>query len=411
MKKIELLSPAGNFEKLEMALAYGADAVYFGGMNYSMRSAADNFTKDEMKAAVDLAHSLGKKAFVTINIMPRNADLPGIIEEMEFVNNINADAIIISDAGLVRLAARHAPDTAVHISTQANILNSETARLYSDLGAKRLILARELSLEEIKDIRTQVPKETEIEVFVHGSMCVSYSGRCLISNYLTGRDSNRGECAQPCRWKYSLVEEKRPGEYFPVFEDENGSYFFNSKDLCLIEHIPELIDSGIDSFKIEGRMKTVFYTAMTARSYRKAIDAYYINPGAYKLDNSWLEDLKKTSHRDYTDGFIFGNKPDNMQIYDKNSYIRTHSFVGKVMSYNKGTGLAKIMQRNPLFDGDEIEIIQPGGDDFSQIATGMTGGDKEKILSTPHAQMIYYIKTKFVVEPGALLIKKNAEVD
>lgn len=409
MKKTELLSPAGNYEKLEMALAYGADAVYLGGKNFSMRSAADNFSPEEMRKAVDLAHTLGKQAFITVNIIARNKDIEEIIEEMRFINKINADAMIISDIGLINLAKKHAPGTRIHVSTQANILNKETARFFADLGVDRLILARELSLKEIKEIRSALPGNVEIEVFVHGSMCISYSGRCLLSNYMANRDGNRGECAQPCRWNYSLVEEKRPGEYYPIHEDERGSYVFNSKDLCMIEHIPELIGAGIDSFKIEGRMKSVFYAAMTTRSYRKAIDAYYSDNGGQVYNTQWLADLSKTSHRNYTTAFFFDDRPENAQIYNTNTYIRTHSFVGKVLQYDAETGLARIMQRNPLFDGEEVEVIQPKLEDFTQKVKNMTGTGGGQVLSTPHAQMIYYMKMKMPVEINAILMKKKSE--
>jgi len=409
MKKTELLAPAGNYEKLEIALAYGADAVYMGGKNFSMRSAADNFTREEMKKAVELIHSQKKKAFITINIIARNRDIDEIIEEMKFVSSINADAMIISDVGLIALAKKHAPNIKIHVSTQANILNEETALFFAELGVDRLILARELSLNEIMGIRTALPSKVEIEVFVHGSMCISYSGRCLLSNYMTNRDANRGECAQPCRWNYSLMEEKRPGEFYPIYEDERGSYIFNSRDLCMIEHIPELIEAGIDSFKIEGRMKSVFYAAMTTRSYRKAIDNYYLKNEGQEYNSSWLDDLSKTSHRQYTTAFFFDESPKDTQIYDSNSYIRSHSFVGKVLEYNKGTGIAKIMQRNPLFEGEEIEVVQPNEDDFIQKVENMINISGEHIVSTPHAQMLYYMKMKNTVEPGTLFMKKKME--
>ncbi len=409
MKKAELLSPAGNYEKLEIALAYGADAVYLGGKNFSMRSAADNFSREDMKKAVELVHSMGKQVFVAVNIIARNKDIEEIKEEIRFINKIKADALIISDVGLINLAKTHAPDTRIHVSTQANILNRETAVFFAELGVDRLILARELSLEEIKEIRAALPGNVEIEVFIHGSMCISYSGRCLLSNYMANRDGNRGECAQPCRWNYSLVEEKRPGEYYPIYEDDKGSYVFNSRDLCMIEHIPELIEAGINSFKIEGRMKSVFYAAMTTRSYRKAIDSYYSEGRGMGYNPQWLEDLSKTSHRKYTTAFFFEEKPDNAQIYETNTYIRTHSFVGKILDYDGGTGLARIMQRNPLFDGDEVEVIQPKLEDFTQKIENMTGLDGGQVLSTPHAQMIYYMKMKLPVEIGAILMKKKSE--
>lgn len=408
-KRIELLSPAGNMEKFETALAYGADAVYIGGKNFSMRAAAENFKRDEMKKAVDMAHLAGRKVFVTLNILPRDEDMGEILDEFAFINEIKADAVIISDPGLISHAKKIAPSTAVHISTQANVLNSETAKLFAGIGADRIILARELGLKEIRRMRQELPRNVEIEVFVHGAMCISYSGRCLLSNYMTSRDANRGECAQSCRWKYFVSEEKRPGEYFPVVEDDRGTFIFNSKDLCLIEHIPQLIEAGVDSLKIEGRMKGVFYTALTTRSYRRAIDSYFENPEGYDLDRTLLEDLQKISHRKYTTGF-FKDGEKSGQIYESSSYIRTHSFVGKVLGYDVGTGLAKIMQRNPLFEKEEIEFVQPHMDDFRQKAVGMVDTEGEKIVSTPHAQMVYYMMTEKPVEAGAIMVKKKSEV-
>lgn len=409
MKKVELLAPAGNYEKMEMAFAYGADAVYLGGKTLSMRSKADNFTRDEIEKAVSYAHSIGKKIFVALNIIARNKDLDEIRGQLEFLGETGPDALIISDPGIMDMAKRYAPGIPVHVSTQANILNSKTAELFVKLGAKRLILARELSLKEIAEIKKAVPADVEIETFIHGSMCISYSGRCLLSNYMANRDGNRGECAQPCRWKYHLMEEKRPGEYFPVYEDERGSYIFNSKDLCMIRHIPEMIEAGIDSFKIEGRMKSVFYTSMTTRSYRKAIDAFYKDPVGYKFDESWLKDLGKTSHREFTTGFFLTEGPADAQIYETNMYIRTHSFVGKVMDYDNDTRTARIMQRNPLFSGDEIEIINTDGEDWFQEARDMRDEKGKEVLSTPHAQMIYYMKMEKPVGVGSILISKKQE--
>ena len=411
MKKIELLAPAGNYEKMEMAFAYGADAVYLGGEAFSMRSNADNFSRDDIAKAIDYAHSIGKKVFVALNIIARNQDLAPIIEELGFLKEAGPDALIVSDPGIMRLAGRYAPGIDIHVSTQANILNIETAKLFAELGAKRLILARELSLSEIMELRKSLTPDIELEVFVHGSMCVSYSGRCLISSYMANRDSNRGDCAQPCRWNYHLMEEKRPGEFFPVYEDERGTYFFNSKDLNMIRHIPELIRAGVDSIKIEGRMKSVFYAAMTARSYRRAIDEFYRNPDDYIFNEKWAEDLEKTSHREYTTGFFFDDKPKETQVYETNSYIRTHSFVGKVLMYDESTGTAMIMQRNPLFKGEEIEIINTDGNDYFQIAEGMIDENGDEVVSTPHAQMIYYMKMKEYSGVNSILVKKKTEVD
>lgn len=375
-----------------------------------MRSKADNFSREEIKKAVSYAHSIGKKVFAAVNIIVRNSDIVEISEELEFLGGTGVDALIISDPGIMKIAQKLAPGVDIHISTQANILNIETAKLFVSLGAKRLILARELSLIEVAEIKKAMPKDIEIEVFVHGSMCVSYSGRCLLSNYMANRDGNRGECAQPCRWNYHLMEEKRPGEYFPVYEDDRGSYFFNSKDLCMIRHIPELIKAGVDSIKIEGRMKSAFYAAMTARSYRRALDEYYSNPLNANFDEKWAIDLEKTSHRMFTTGFFFDNRPTESQVYETNMYIRTHSFIGKVLDYDRGTGLAKIMQRNPLFKNEEIEIINTIDEDYSQLAENMIDEKGGEVFSTPHAQMIYYMKMEKPTGINSILVKKKPEV-
>ncbi|MFO7637076.1 MAG: U32 family peptidase [Clostridia bacterium] len=408
MKKTELLAPAGDMEKLRYAYAYGADAAYCGLKDLSLRKSAGNFTKDEMAEAVALARSLDRKLFVTLNIIARNRDIDGISDASRFLGNIGVDGIIVADPGLIGLVQREAPGVDIHISTQANTLNSHTAALYASLGAKRIILARELSLEEIKQIRRDIPAETELEAFVHGAMCVSYSGRCLISNYMAGRDANRGECTQPCRWKYALVEEQRPGEYFPVHEDERGTYFFNSRDLCMIRHIPEMMESGLSSFKIEGRMKSLLYTASVTMGYRQAMDAYCLDPGGYVFREEWMDLVSKASHREYTTAFYFDNKP-NAQIYHSGSYIREQSFAGRILEYDEETKTATILQKSPISNGDTLEVINPDGRVFTQVAGNMTDKDFNPINGTPHPHMVYHMKMENKVGDKSIIMKKEGE--
>ena len=332
MKKIELLSPAGNLEKLKTAIIYGADAVYIGGEAFSLRAAADNFDADTMTEGLKFAHDRGRKVYVAVNIFPHNADLKSLPAYIKNLYELGVDAVLVSDPGVFSIVREAAPDLEIHISTQANNVNYKSAEFWHKLGAKRIVLARELSLREIKEIRDNVPDDLELEAFVHGSMCISYSGRCLLSNYMTYRDSNRGLCAHPCRYKYSLVEEKRPNQYFPVFEDEHGTYILNSHDLCMIEHIPEVVESGITSLKIEGRMKSAYYTAVVTKAYREAIDSYLNDKENYRVNPKWLEEVSKASHRDFSTGFYFG-KPEK-QIYSNSSYIRTYDIVGIVKDYD-----------------------------------------------------------------------------
>jgi len=386
LRKIELLAPAGNFEKLKMALMYGADAVYMGGKAFGLRAFSDNFDNDELKEAVAFTHSLKKKAYVTINIFPHNEDLKDLPDYLIYLRDIGVDAVIIADLGVFRIARQVVPELPLHISTQANNTNWSSVLCWQDLGVSRVVLARELSLEDIKIIREKV--DIELEAFVHGAMCMSYSGRCLLSNYLTGRDSNRGECAQPCRWKYHLVEEKRPGQYFPILEDERGTYFLNSKDLCLLEHLPDLIGSGLDSFKIEGRMKSVHYVATVVKVYREAIDAYLSDPSAFSFKHEWKEELEKISHRAYTTGFYFNKTTSDDQIYASSSYTQTHDFIGLVKSYDEKTGLAIIEQRNNMKVGDIIEIAQPGKPNFTQRIEEMFDEMGNTINVAPHPQQI-----------------------
>lgn len=401
MKKPELLAPAGNLEKLKMALIYGADAVYMGGKAFGLRAFSDNFTADEMTEGVEFAHSLGKKAYITVNIFPHNEDLAALPDYIRSVAGMGADAIIVSDLGVFRIARQVAPSLAVHISTQANSTNWSTVQFWEELGAARVVLAREISFSDIALIRKKVA--IELEAFVHGAMCMSYSGRCLISNYLTGRDANRGECAQPCRWKYHVMEESRPGVYYPVAEDERGTYFFNSKDLCLIGHMPALIKSGLNSLKIEGRMKSVHYVATVVKVYREAIDSYLSAPAAFTVEQKWLDELQKVSHREYTSGFYFNKTTEQDQIYTSSSYIQSHDFIGLVKEYNSQTGLAVIEQRNNMKVGEEIEIMQPGAENSVQKITAMFDATGNAIEVAPHPQQIVAMPMAKPVLPYAML--------
>lgn len=401
MRKPELLAPAGNLEKLKMALIYGADAVYMSGKAFGLRAFSDNFEHEELKQGIDFAHSLGKKTYITINIFPHNNDLADLPDYIRAVAAMGADGIIVSDLGVFRIARRVAPALPIHISTQANSTNWSTVECWQELGASRVVLARELSLDDIRLIRQKV--DLELESFVHGAMCMSYSGRCLISNYLTGRDANRGECAQPCRWKYHLMEESRPGVYLPVLEDERGTYIFNSKDLCLLNHLPELIDSGLNSFKIEGRMKSVHYVATVVKVYREAIDSYVSSPAEFHVKQNWLDELQKISHREYTTGFYFNKTTEQDQIYTSSSYIQSHDFVGLVKDYNPATGMAVIEQRNNMKVGEQIEIMQPGKEIFIQSISAMFDADGTPIEVAPHPQQLVTIPVSQPVVPYAML--------
>ena len=403
MNKPEILAPAGNLEKLKTAIDFGADAVYLGGNKLNLRAFADNFTDEELSEGVNYAHSRGKKIYVTINVFPHNEDLVGLEEYLKNLSALNVDAILVSDPGILMTAKEVVPEMELHLSTQANNVNWKSAQFWYKQGVKRIVLARELSLEEIKCIREKLPEDCEIEAFVHGSMCISYSGRCLLSNYMTGRDSNRGACAQPCRYKYYLMEEKRPGQYFPVVEDEKGTYIMNSKDLCMIEHIPELVQCGINSLKIEGRMKSAYYVASVVKAYRQALDSYFDNPEEYKFNEKWLTDLSKASHRQYHTGFYFGEK--NKQIYETSSYIRDYDIVGIVKSFDNG--VATIEQRNKIFEGDEVEVLRPQGDNFTVRLTNLKNKDHESIPSTPVAQMIYKADSEKTLLKNDLLIKSR----
>ena len=401
MKKTELLAPAGNMEKLKMALLYGADAVYLGGKAFGLRAFGGNFTNEELQEAVDFAHKLGKKIYVTVNIFPHNSDIAKLPAYLTFLNEIKVDAILVADLGVFTLAKEYAPDVELHISTQANNTNWAAVNAWAELGASRVVLAREMSLEEIKEIREKC--SVELEMFVHGAMCISYSGRCLMSNYLTGRDANRGSCAQPCRWNYALVEEKRPGQYFPVLEDERGTYIFNSKDMCLLPYLPDVIASGVDSLKIEGRMKSVHYAASVVKAYREAIDNYFAAPEQFEVKKEWVEELDKVSHRAYTTGFYYGRPTEKDQIYGTSSYTQTSDFVGLVLDYDEKTGFATVEQRNNMKVGQEIEIFQPHLAGYRQILQEMYNDEGEAIQVAPHPQQIVKIRMDKPVEPYGIL--------
>lgn len=403
MNKPEILAPAGNLEKLKTAILFGADAVYLGGSKLNLRAFADNFTDEELVEGIEFAHNRGKRVYVTVNVFPHNEDLEGLESYLKDLENMKVDAIIVSDPGIIMTALEVAPKLEIHLSTQANNVNWKSALFWYKQGVKRIVLARELSLEEIKHIRKKLPKGCELEAFVHGSMCMSYSGRCLLSNYMTGRDANRGECAQPCRYKYYLMEEKREGQYFPVIEDERGTYILNSKDLCMIKHIPELVEAGINSFKVEGRMKSSYYVASVVKSYRHALDAYIKDPKNYKFNEDWMNNLLKTSHRNYYTGFYLGDK--DSQIYENSSYIRNYDIVGIVRDYDIETKKATIEQRNKLFDGDLVEVLSPIGDSFQVKLEDIYNEEGEKIESTPVAQMIYKAKINIEVKKNDMLIK------
>ncbi|NFJ25736.1 U32 family peptidase [Clostridium botulinum] len=402
MKKPELLAPAGNLEKLKTAINFGADAVYLGGSRLNLRAFADNFTDDELQEGIKYAHDRGRKVHVTINVFPRNEDFNGLEEYLKKLYEFNVDAIIVSDPGIIMTAKETVPNLEIHLSTQANTVNFKTINFWYKQGVKRTVLARELTLEEIKTIREKIEKDCELEAFVHGSMCMSYSGRCLLSNYMTGRDSNRGACAQPCRYKYYLMEEKREGEYFPILEDDKGTYIMNSKDMCMIEHIPELVQSGIDSFKIEGRMKSSFYVATVVKAYREAIDAYFEDPENYTFKERWMDYLKKASHRAYFTGFYF-NDP-NKQLHESSSYIRTCDIVGIVKEFSEETMEAIVEQRNKLLDGDELEVLRPEGPIFKINITNMRDKNDKKIDSAPSAQMVFKVNTDKSLKENDILI-------
>ena len=406
MKKPEILSPAGDMEKLRYAVAYGADAVYLAGSQFGMRTGAGNFTYEEMAEAVKHCHENGVKVMVTVNTMPRNNEFAVIDEHIKKIAECGADGVIVADIGVLEVVKRVAPQLRITISTQANVTNYGAATAYYNMGANRVVLARELTLDEVIHIRENTPPELEIETFIHGSMCMSISGRCLLSNYMTGRDSNRGNCAQPCRWKYHLVEEKRPGQYMPIIEDDKGSYIFNSKDMCMIEHIPALVKAGINSFKIEGRAKSAYYTAAITKAYRKAIDLYFEDPENYELPDSIRDEIFKVSHRQYFNGFYFGDT--NSQDYNENIYIRDWDIVAVVDGKDEN-GLTLLTQKNKFFANDTLEVLRPDGECVQFVPEILRNERDEDIESAPHAEM--KLKMKLPCDAPALSIIRKEKTN
>ena len=391
MRNTELLIPAGSLDVLKTAVVYGADAVYIGGEAFGLRAKAHNFSLEDMKEGVEFAHSRGVKVYVTANILAHNDDLEGVEQYFEELKSVKPDALIISDPGVFAIAKRVLPEMELHVSTQANNTNYGTYLFWYQQGAKRVVSARELSLKEIREIRARIPEDMEIESFMHGAMCISYSGRCLLSNFFTGRDANQGACTHPCRWKYSIVEETRPGEYMPVYENERGTYIFNSKDLCMIEHIPELIDAGIDSFKIEGRMQTALYVATVARTYRKAIDDFKKDPELYRQNMEWYkEEIGKCTYREFTTGFYFGKPGADAQIYDNNTYVKNFTYLGTVENVDE-RGFAKIEQKNKFSVGEMIEIMKSDGRNLQVEVKGIYDAQGQAQESAPHPKQELYI--------------------
>lgn len=408
MNKPELLAPGGSLEKLKTAIMYGADAVYIGGEAFSLRVAAENFSYEDMLEGIKFAHDRGKKVYLTANIIPHNKDIAEFEAFVKKIRPMNFDAVLVSDLGMFDILHTAAPEIPIHISTQANNVNWRSAAMWHKLGAKRVVLAREMSFEEISEIRKKIPAELELEAFVHGAMCISYSGRCLLSNYLTNRDANQGACSHPCRWNYSLVEEKRPGEYMDVFENERGTFIFNSKDLCTIRHIPELVKSGISSLKIEGRVKTPYYVATVIGAYRREIDRYFADPENYTFNESEFDELCKVSHRPYTTGFYF-NKPDeNGQVYTSSSYIRDYDLIAVVEAYDETTGIARISQRNKFTVGEEIEVMRPMLPFFTMSVDEIRNADGISVQSAPHAAETLFIKLPSPACPGSMIRRKKA---
>ena len=408
IKKPELLAPAGDMERLMAAVKYGADAVYLGGTMFGMRAAPANFRPDELPLAVKYCHDRGVKVYLTCNVLPRNDELPELPEFLLNAQKAGVDALIISDIGVLAMAKKYVPDMEIHISTQSGIVNYETAKAFYDMGAKRVVTARELKMTEIAEMRANIPEDMDIECFVHGAMCVSFSGRCLISNYLVGRDANRGECAQPCRWKYTLMEEKRPGQYFPVTEDDSGTFIFNSKDMCMIEHIPDMVKAGITSFKIEGRAKSAYYVAVVTNAYRKAIDTYWENPTDDFRPEDWLVDeMRKISYRDYCTGFFYGDVHDDANISYKGGYNREWDVMA-IVKYWKD-GIAYCSQRNRFFEGDELEAMFVGEKPFKVIAKNLKNADGEAIEATNHPMMDFTFECDIPLEDETILRKERGE--
>ncbi len=409
MEKPELLIPAGNLETLRTAVIYGADAIYIGGDMYGLRAKAKNFSMEDMKEGIAFAHSYGKKVYVTANITAHNQDMEGIrayFRELQAFGRERPDALIISDPGVFSIAREEMPETQLHISTQANSTNYETYRFWHKLGATRVVSARELSLKELTELRSKIPAEMEIETFVHGAMCIAYSGRCLLSNYFTGRDANLGACTHSCRWRYHIVEETRPGEYLPIEENERGTYIFNSKDLCMIEYIPELVKAGINSFKVEGRMKTALYVATVARTYRKAIDDFFADPRLYESNKAhYMEEIRKGVNRQFTTGFFFHKPAHEDQIYDHNTYEKAYTYLGTISG--ERDGLYELEQKNKFSVGEKVEIIKPGGGTFEVTVKQIQNAQGETMESCPHPQQLIYVDFGMVMEPYDMVRRKE----
>ena len=400
----ELLSPAGDMERFDRALYFGADAIYLGGSAFSMRAAPANFGFYDLKTACDKAHAQNVKVYLTCNTVPRNNEIDSLPEYLMQWREAGVDAFIISDMGVMSLAKKYTPDVDIHISTQAGITNYASANEWYNMGATRIVTARELSLEDIALMRDKTPSDLEIECFVHGAMCVSFSGRCLLSNYLVGRDSNRGDCAQPCRWQYALMEKTRPGEYMPIDEDENGTFIMNSKDMCMIEHIPDLVKAGISSFKIEGRAKSAYYTSVVTNAYRQAIDGYLKNPvDTYKPEQWVIDEMYKMSSREYCTGFYYGHPTENAQIYYDGGYKRDWSVMAEVLDYKEGRVYAR--QRNRIFDGDLLEVLQRGLKPYDITIKDLRDENGEKIEKAPHPMMTFSFESEIEIPKDALLRK------
>ena len=406
MKKPELLIPAGSLEVLKTAVYYGADAVYVGGEAFSLRAKARNFSMEDLKEGIEFAHQHGVKVYVTANILAHNQDLEEAAAYFQQLKEVKPDAVLISDPGLFLIAKEEIPEIPIHISTQANNVNYGTFLFWRSLGATRVVTGRELSLEEIRQIRAHIPEDMEIESFIHGAMCISYSGRCLLSNYLTGRDANQGACTHPCRWKYALMEEKRPGEYFPVYENERGTFIFNSKDLCMIEHIPDMVEAGIDSFKIEGRMKAALYVAVVARTYRKAIDDYFTDPEQYRRNMDWYhQEIEKCTMRPFTTGFFYGKPDAEAQIYDHNTYIQDYIYLGMTGAVTD-EGRFFLEQKNKFSVGEMVELLKPDGRNLEAQVLSIQDEDGQEQESAPHARQHLSVSLSICPREGDILRKK-----
>lgn len=405
--ELELLAPAGDMEKLKTAVRFGADAVYFGGEMFSLRAGAGNFTVPEIEEAMDWLHAHNAKGYMTINIYPHNGDILPLRDYIGKIRHIPVDAFLVSDPGVMGLIREQIPDAEIHLSTQANTTNYLTARFWAEQGVKRIVCAREMSLEEIRVMRAELPEDIEIESFVHGAMCISYSGRCLLSNFMAGRDANRGACTHPCRWKYALVEEQRPGQYYPIEEDAYGSYILNSRDLCMIDRIPDLAEAGVYSLKIEGRMKSMYYVATVVTAYRAAIDAYLSDPGNYVFDTKYYDELCKASHREFTHGFYYNKPTDKDQNYLTSDYTRDYSFIGLVRETDGSTGLTTVEQRNKFSTGDIVEVFGPYTPYYEETISEMYDEEGNPIQSAPHPQQILRIRFERIPEEGFILRKKK----